>query len=84
MAGSSLVETLLEQTNYFVCTLGQAALINAIHPRPQLSVNEFIDEQAARIPDLPAVGFALPSRGGARDESWSYRALSTSSIFEMR
>ncbi len=52
----------MPETNYFVCTLGQAASINAQRPHQFSNINEFLDKQAQAIPDAPAVGFPLPLR----------------------
>lgn len=49
----------MAEINYFTCTLGQAALLQK--QRGYNCINEFIDEQAARVPDLPAVGFYTPN-----------------------
>lgn len=77
MSIESNMESLLRETNYFICTLGQAALINAQSPHKFSTINEFLDEQAFSVPNLPAVGFPLPPRGGDRDASWTYRVVST-------
>ena len=46
-----------ETINYFVCTLGQAKGLNYGKPHAFKTVNEFIDWQKDRIPDLIAVAF---------------------------
>ena len=76
MVDSSLAKGVLRHTNYFVCTLGQAALVNRVDPPAQLTISAFIDKQAASIPEVPAVGFALPPRAGVPNEDWSSRVLS--------
>ena len=43
---------------YFTCTLGQATEINKDRATPFRNINEFIDQQAEAVPNLPAVGFA--------------------------
>lgn len=58
------------ETNYFVCTLGQAAVINKANPHPFKTINDFIDHQAQQYPTLPAVGFPIP-RQDANSE-WSH------------
>jgi len=46
------------ESNYFTCTLGQAVQVN--NNTPQISnINTFIDDQATKHPELPAVGFAM-------------------------
>ncbi|OTB13601.1 hypothetical protein K445DRAFT_13648 [Daldinia sp. EC12] len=48
-------------TNYFTCTLGQAALLREKDPKSHKSfktVLELIDNQGLHLPDLPALGFA--------------------------
>ncbi len=69
-------ETRVLETNYFVCTLGQAASINAQRPHQFSNINEFLDEQAQAIPDAPAVGFPLPSREGSNPQ-WSQKIISS-------
>lgn len=71
------MESLLRETNYFICTLGQAALINAQWPHKFSTINEFVDEQARSVPDLPAIGFPIPPQKSKRDASWTYRVVST-------
>ncbi|KAF2141900.1 uncharacterized protein K452DRAFT_318826 [Aplosporella prunicola CBS 121167] len=46
-------------TNYFVCTLGQAAALRE-KPNDFHTINDFIDRQASRVGDQPAVGFFKP------------------------
>ncbi|KAI9884090.1 MAG: putative NRPS-like protein biosynthetic cluster [Watsoniomyces obsoletus] len=70
------VKALRRDINYFVCTLGQAAVLNAADPPPRLTLHEYLDQQAARIPDLPAVGFTLPPKNKEIDDSWTAEILS--------
>ncbi len=70
------VQALRRDINYFVCTLGQAAVLNVVDPPPRLTLHEHLDEQAARIPDAPAVGFALPPMNKASDGPWTAEILS--------
>ena len=53
----------MADTNYFVCTLGQAARL--YQDKPYTTIPEFIDHQAAEHPDLPAVGFYDVEHGSA-------------------
>jgi len=69
-------ETRVLETNYFVCTLGQAASINAQRPHHFSNINEFLDRQAQAIPDAPAVGFPIPSRRDGNSE-WNQRIISS-------
>lgn len=55
--------------NYFVCTLGQAKILNHDKPHAFRTVNEFIDGQNDRVPNLTAVGFPKP-------QSWESRTFS--------
>ncbi len=48
------------QPNYFTCTLGQAAEINAKHPTGFKTINDIIDHYAASTPDALAVAFPVP------------------------
>ncbi|KAH7401932.1 hypothetical protein DE146DRAFT_692008 [Phaeosphaeria sp. MPI-PUGE-AT-0046c] len=64
------------QTNYFVCTLGQAAALSST-PKPYRTVSEFVELQAQRHAFLPAVGFPVPQPG---QESWQYKVLNFGDI----
>ncbi|KAI9784017.1 MAG: putative secondary metabolism biosynthetic enzyme [Peltula sp. TS41687] len=75
MTTDSNIESLLRETNYFICTIGQAGLINAQSPHKFSTINKFIDEQALSVPDLPAVGFPIPPQTGDKDASWTYRVV---------
>lgn len=59
-----------EDLNYFVCTLGQAAVWNEKHPHSFETINDLIDEQAEKVPDAPAVGF-LAMRQRATYGPWN-------------
>ena len=52
--------------NYFVCTLGQATVLNS-QPKPYRTISEFIKQQAQHHPSLPAVAFPVP---GSDDKGW--------------
>jgi acyl-coenzyme A synthetase/AMP-(fatty) acid ligase len=60
------------QTNYFVCTLGQAAALSK-RPKPYSTVSEFVNLQAQRHAFLPAVGFLVPQQQS--QSSWEYKVL---------
>ena len=62
--------------NYFVCTLGQAAALNADKPHPFKTVNEFIDYQAREYPSHPAIGFPIPPKDRETDKKWGYGVYS--------
>ena len=62
--------------NYFVCTLGQAAALNADQPHPFKTVNEFIDHQAREHPSHPAIGFPIPPKDKETDKTWGYGVYS--------
>ena len=66
------------ELNYFVCTLGQAAVVNEQYPRGFKTVNNFLDHQARVIPQNPAVGFPAPSRLTDDGTEWQYRIFSMS------
>ena len=53
--GSADFISQMTDTNYFVCTLGQAAQLH--QTKPYRTIPELIDHQAAEHPTLPAVGF---------------------------
>ena len=61
----------LLDVNYFVCTLGQAAALNAKKPHSFKTVNEFIDHQARQYSTRPAVGFPVPPKNKKTDNEWS-------------
>ena len=59
------------QSNYFVCTLGQATdIFNG--PKPYCNISQFVEQQAQHHPLLPAVGFPVPHSG---PKEWSYEVL---------
>ena len=60
-------------TNYFTCTLGEAAEYNARKPSEFTTINKLIDIQSSTFPDHLAVGFPVP-RGNA---SWKHEIFST-------
>lgn len=64
-------------TNYFVCTLGEAALFDDGDP-PYKNINEFVQLQAKRVGNKPAVGFY--SRSSSPNESWRTHVLSFSDV----
>jgi acyl-coenzyme A synthetase/AMP-(fatty) acid ligase len=59
------------QTNYFACTLGQAATLSS-RSKPYRTINEFLELQARQHAYLPAVGFPIPQQG---DTEWGYHVL---------
>lgn len=59
------------QTNYFVCTLGQASALSG-RPKPYRTIGEFLDLQAKHHAYLPAVGFPIPQQ---KQETWTYHVL---------
>ena len=61
-----------EDLNYFVCTLGQAAVWNEKHRHSFETINDLIDGQAENFPDAPAVGF-LAQRQRATYGPWNKR-----------
>ena len=62
-------------TNYFVCTLGQAALVNAENPHAFKTINDFLDRQDFRVPSQPAVGFPVPDGETHHGDQWNYEIL---------
>ncbi|EKG14906.1 AMP-dependent synthetase/ligase [Macrophomina phaseolina MS6] len=64
-------------TNYFICTLGQAAALDREEPKFN-NINEFIDHQAEGVGDKPAVGFFEPSKD--RKSPWKRHVLDFSSL----
>lgn len=59
-------------TNYFVCTLGQAAQLTNQSQHQFETVSDLIDSQAREFPDVPAIGFPIPSETG----KWAQRIFS--------
>ena len=70
--------TQVVDVNYFVCTLGQAAVFNAEKPHAFRTVNELIDLQAQRHPSRPAVGFPIPpkDKNKDQDQEWEHAIYS--------
>ena len=62
----------LLDVNYFVCTLGQAADLNAKKPHSFKTVNDFLDLQARQYPTRPAVGFPVPPKDKETDNEWNF------------
>lgn len=61
--------------NYFLCTLGEAAIWNREHPHPFHTVNHLIDEQAKELPQRTAVNFPGACNGEDGREMKSGRHL---------
>jgi acyl-coenzyme A synthetase/AMP-(fatty) acid ligase len=66
------------QTNYFVCTLGQASALTS-KPRPYRTISEFLDLQAKHHASLPAVGFPNPQ---PNQELWTYQVLTFGDVHQ--
>jgi len=62
--------------NYFICTLGQAA-VQQDHGSFK-NINELIDQQAEHVPNLPAVGFYAPSKNS--NSFWNHQILTFEQI----
>jgi thioester reductase-like protein len=62
-------------TNYFVCTLGQAATLQNGH-KPYRTISEFLSCQSKRCGSKTAVGFAIPRA----ESDWSYEVFSYQDI----
>ena len=60
-------------TNYFVCTLGQAAGLGAKRLDSYGTINDFFDHQCKQSPHAPAAGFPAPSKDGGE---WTYQMFS--------
>ena len=65
------------ETNYFVCTLGEAAQRGI--SRPFQDVNHLLHQQAEQIPTLPAIGFYLVTQNGD-DTNIETKVLSFSDV----
>ena len=70
----------LLHVNYFVCTLGQAATLNAEKPHSFNNINDFIDLQARQSSIRPAVGFPVPSKDKETDSEWNFAVYSKSTF----
>jgi acyl-CoA synthetase (AMP-forming)/AMP-acid ligase II len=57
-------------TNYFVCTLGQAAALQN-EPKPYRTISEFLSHQSKHRGNGAAVGFPIPRREG----QWIFKVL---------
>lgn len=62
-------------TNYFVCTLGQASVLNAT-PNPYRTINHLLEHQSSKCGSKLAVGFPLPQ---THDE-WEFELLTFSDL----
>lgn len=62
-------------TNYFVCTLGQATALNH-DPKPYQTISEFLSHQSKNCGPKPAVGFPIPRREG----NWNHQVLNFQDI----
>ncbi|PVI00292.1 acetyl-CoA synthetase-like protein [Periconia macrospinosa] len=62
--------------NLFICTLGQAATLQA-EPKPYQTVNEFLSHQSGHHGNEAAVGFPIPSNEG----KWSYVVLTFRDLY---
>lgn len=60
--------------NYFTCTLGQAALINAKSPHNCKTILDLVDKHARSSASAPAVGFSVPAKGN--DDAWGCATIS--------
>jgi thioester reductase-like protein len=58
--------------NYFVCTLGQAAIINNGRQHPYRTISDFLSYQASQNGQLPAVGFPIPHTS---PNQWTHKIL---------
>lgn len=73
-----------EEPCYFTCTLGQATEINKDRAAPFQNINEFIDQQADAVPNLPAVGFAEfkeNDTGDSRSHCFSFQDVHRGTSF---
>lgn len=61
-------------TNYFVCTLGEAAELRAQNNKTYTTVTDLIEKQAQSNPNLPAFAFPIPGPGTI----WDSQIYSTS------
>jgi acyl-coenzyme A synthetase/AMP-(fatty) acid ligase len=66
------------QTNYFVCTLGQASALTS-RPKPYRTISEFLDLQAKHHAYMPAVGFLNPQ---SNQELWTYQVLTFGDVHQ--
>lgn len=63
-------------TNYFVCTLGEAASIKSGNLPAYKTINDFLDYQAQQLSDFPAVAFPIPSHDQVGSEEWESSVFS--------
>ncbi|MCJ1464215.1 hypothetical protein MMC07_002828 [Pseudocyphellaria aurata] len=69
-----------DETNYFVCTLGEATGYNAKNPHRFTTVNDFLDHQSTRIPNQPAVVFPIPSQNRQEAKEWDHDIFTFSDL----
>lgn len=65
-----------QDLNYFVCTLGEAAIINNGNIQPSKTINDLIDHLARQFPYHPAVAFPIPQENGG--DQWGQKLYSES------
>lgn len=63
---SNSIKNVAPMTNYFTCTLGEAAELNSKNPSEFKTMNNLIDIQAKRVPNNCAVAFPVPRK----DREW--------------
>jgi hypothetical protein len=61
-------------TNYFTCTLGEAAELGPNQSPKYATINSLIDGQNISNPKLPAVAFPVPGQDGTE---WDYLIFSS-------
>ncbi|KAK5941028.1 putative NRPS-like protein biosynthetic cluster [Knufia obscura] len=66
-------------TNYFVCTLGEAAQHGI--SRPYSSVSDLIKKQSKKNPDLPAIGFYVGSES-SKDTALETKVLTFHDVYK--
>jgi acyl-CoA synthetase (AMP-forming)/AMP-acid ligase II len=66
------------QTNYFVCTLGQASTLSG-KAKPYHTISEFLDLQAQHHALLPAVGFPIPQQS---PNAWKPKVLTFGDVHQ--
>lgn len=67
--------------NYFICTLGQASRLEAQHKTtPFTNINDFVERQAQKYGNLPAVGFYNLSKDSS--EPWQTQVLTFEEVLQ--
>lgn len=68
----------MADTNYFVCTLGQASTLHCKgNAKSYRNISDFVSQQADHHPLLPAIGFPIPH---SDPQKWKWKVLNFAEV----